>query len=359
MTTRNNDAAHKSGVGVVIPCYNGRQYIQSCLQSLQESDSSGLVIVVVDNASTDGSVDYIENEFPEVTLLRQKQNIGFAAACNRGFNELIKRRVKYIMLLNQDTVVERGWEKPLVQCLESNSSVMAVQSLLERGDGQTVNSVGNRIHFLGFGYSEGDGRSLADTRVQRHLKQPMEIDYASGAAMMMRIEDTERLGLFQENFFMYHEDLDLGWRIRLTGGQSMLVPASRVRHLYDFHRSSKIKYEFGERNRLIVILENYHAMTILLIMPAWIFMEVGILAMSFINGWSVEKMRGYYYIFNHLPDILKRRRICQAARLSSERKVVSGFSGAIYYQENPSPLLKIVNPVFRLYWRLARFLILW
>ena len=346
-------------VGVVIPSYNSWDDLKVCLDSLKLSTYTNLSIVVVDNASTDGSVGYARSHWPNIILIEEANNTGFARACNRGVSELKKMGVKYVMLLNQDTTVEPRWAEPLIEYLETHDEAAAAQSLLLRANGKEVNSAGNRIHFLGFGYAEGDGRSLADSRIQKFVRGPVEIVYASGAAVMIRMTIIEQLGLFQDDFFMYHEDLDFGWRVRLAGYKSVLVPESRVYHRYDFHRSSRIKYEYGERNRLIVLLENYHLLTLLLIFPAWLIMEIGVVTMSLLKGWWSEKFRGYLYVISNLPTIWETRRRHQALRHASERQIVSGFSGVIAYQDEPSLLLRTVNPIFGLYWRLIRILIVW
>ncbi|OGL60993.1 hypothetical protein A3H10_03375 [Candidatus Uhrbacteria bacterium RIFCSPLOWO2_12_FULL_46_10] len=354
--TKDNDVPK---VGVVIPSYNSRSDLESCLGSLKFSTYSNLSMIVVDNASGDGAAGYVRSHWPNILLIEQSTNTGFARACNRGVSELRKMKVKYVMLLNQDTTVHPRWAEPLVEYLENHAEVAAVQSLLLRADGRKINSAGNRIHFLGFGYTEGDGRSLGDSRVQKFLRGPVEITYASGAAAMIRMAAIEELSLFQDDFFMYHEDLDFGWRVRLAGYKSVLVPESRVYHRYEFHRSSKIKYEYGERNRLIVLLENYHILTLFMILPAWLLMEIGVVTMSLLKGWWAEKISGYLYVIKNLSAILKTRKLHQAMRTVKERAVVAGFSGVIAYQEEPSLLLRAVNPIFNLYWRIVRLFIVW
>ena len=143
-------------VGVVIPSYNGRDDLKACMDSLQLSTYQNLAIIVVDNCSVDGSADYVRSYWPDVILIEEASNTGFAKACNRGVSELKKFGIKYVMLLNQDTAVEPGWAEPLIGYLENHAEAAAAQSLLLRANGQEVNSVGNRIHFLGFGYAEGD-----------------------------------------------------------------------------------------------------------------------------------------------------------------------------------------------------------
>lgn len=345
-------------VGVVVPVFNGGDDLRRCLASLRQTTYPH-DLVVVDNHSTDDSVAYVRAHSP-ATLVTLPKNTGFAGACNRGVAELRRRGAAYVALLNQDATVEPDWLEPLVEYLDAHPEAAAAQALILRHDDPTViNSVGNQIHYLGFGYAVGDGLSIADTRAQRYLRAPREVTYASGAAVLIRVSAVERLGLFQDEFFMYHEDLDFGWRLRLAGLCAVLVPASRVYHRYDFYRSRRVKYEYGERNRLFVLLENYHWLTLLLIFPAWFVMEIGVVTVSILKGWWPEKFRGYRYVVAHLPAILETRRRHQALRRQAERAVVGGFAGDIRYQAYMPLGLRLANPFLRGYWRLVSALIVW
>lgn len=347
-------------VGVVIPSYNGGEDIKLCLKALMLSTYPDLKILIVDNASIDGSLDKISEEFPKVSIKRLLKNTGYAGACNIGSETLMAEGKEFIALVNQDVVVEADWLESIIECMQLNTDVAAAQSLvLLAEDHSVVNSVGNHIHYLGFGYAGGNGQALGDTRLQKFLRGPTEVAYASGATLVIRARHIKELGLFQDSFFMYHEDLDFGWRVRLAGYKSVLVPASKVYHRYDFHRSSLIKYEYGERNRLLVILENYHFFTLMLIFPAWIVMEAGVVATSIIRGWFWQKIRGYNYILKNLPGIMEVRRNHQRLRRKSDRSVTALFAGKILYQDNGPFLLGLVNPFLAAWWAVVRRLILW
>ena len=356
----NRSSKEPPEVGIVIPAYNGGQDLERCLKSLVACGYSRLSIVVVDNASSDQSVQLVRECFPRVHVVELGNNTGFAGACNRGVAELTRQGVPYVALVNQDVEVSQGWLEPLVSELESRADVAAVQPLILLADNTTiVNTLGNHIHYLGFGYAGGNGLSIADTRVQRVLRSPSEVTYASGAAVVLRMAHVQELGLFQDAFFMYHEDLDFGWRARLAGYRSLLVPSSLVYHRYDFHRSTLVKYEYGERNRLLVLLENYHVLTLLLIFPAWLVMEVGVVTVSVIRGWLPAKLRGYHYIIKELPTILRVRREHQRLRRCPEHWVVREFAGGIHFQKRKPFLLRALNPFLEAYWAIVRRCIVW
>lgn len=347
-------------VGVVIPAYSHQEDLGKCLKSLYANPIKGMHVVVVDNASTDDTVAYISEHFPQVTLIEEKQNRGYVGGVNRGWEYLQKKGVDYLMILTQDVMLASGWAEPLLRELEAHPDVSAAQPLLcYQNNHEQINSAGNMIHFLGFGYAYGDKQNSTDPDLATRLAGPSDVVYASGGAVMLRATHLQEVGLFQDDFFMYHDDLDLGWRIRLAGYRSVLVPQSRAYHRYEFHRSTKIKYRYGEQNRLVVLLENYHWATLVLIFPAWLFMEVGVVVMSLAKGWLPEKLHGYNYVIRYLPKILQTRKKHQALRRRKEKDVVRDFASGIYYQEAPNPFLRIVNPVLGVYWRAVRGVIFW
>lgn len=347
----------QSSIGIVIPTYNNQADLAACLASIPATRAE---IVVVDNASTDGTAEYVAREHPNVTLIRLTKNTGYVGGVNRGWQYLRAKNTTYLFILTQDVVLEHNTLDLLVSALDNDATVAAAQPLLcYQNDHNRINSMGNRIHYLGFGYAEGDGMTVTDPALQERLSCIHDIVYPSGGAVMLRSGVLREVGLFQDEFFMYHDDLDLGWRLRLAGHRSVLVPESRAYHRYEFHRSTTIKYEYGERNRLLVLIENYHWATLLLILPAWIVMEVGIVAFSLQKGWFRAKLRGYQYVVKRMAMILSVRHSHQTLRRRRERQVVRDFVGTIEYQQDPSILLSFANPFFDGYWKLIRRCIFW
>ncbi|MFA7287101.1 MAG: glycosyltransferase family 2 protein [Patescibacteria group bacterium] len=346
-------------VVAVIPSYNGAEDLRLALSALVQCQYDGLEILVVDNASTDGSVAMMRADFPTAVVHEMKKNTGYAGACVAGYELAVARGADFVAFVNQDCEVTPHWLTPIVNLFQTDETVVAAQPLiLYSQDREKINSAGNAIHFLGFGFSNGEGRMLADSRSRRYLFKPTEVPYASGAALVVRVRDIMLCGgLFEADFFMYHEDLDLGWRIRLAGKRSMLVPSSRVFHRYEFSRSTAIKYEYGERNRLLVLIMNYRFLTLLLLLPALLLAEVGIVTLSLLKGWFPLKLRGYRYILKQWPSIRTRRHKRQYERRASERSVTKPFTGRITNYNLGGPVLRVANPVFNLYWRVVRRLL--
>ncbi|OGY89714.1 MAG: hypothetical protein A2927_00155 [Candidatus Komeilibacteria bacterium RIFCSPLOWO2_01_FULL_45_10] len=346
-------------VAIIIVCYNGLKYLPKLLGSIFtfQPETVQQEIIVIDNASMDNSVPWLKQNYPALKIFGQSKNLGFAQGNNLGLKYAITNDFDYAMLLNQDTIIEDGYLDKLVAKAESNPAMAAVQpKILLYPLTDLINSVGNVIHYLGFGYTFGHKSANRESRIKNH-----EINYCSGAACLLKLAVLKKVGLFDEKLFMYHEDLDLGWRFLLAGYQNVIELSAVVYHQYEFSRSIK-KYYFLERNRLIVIFQNYKLLTLLLILPALILMEIGLFIFSFFNGWWPKKLKVYLYFLNpqNWLKIIKTRSQIQQSRKKGDRAVVAKFSGLILHQEISNQLMeKIANPLFNAYWQVVKKLIVW
>ena len=188
-----------------------------------------------------------------------------------------------------------------------------------------------------------------------------EITYPSGAAVLIKIKALKEVGFFNEEFFAYHEDTDLGWRMWLCNFKVMLAPKSVVYHKYEFSRSIK-KYYYMERNRYLIMLQNYKMGTLFLILPAATLMDIAMFFYAFFGGFWKEEFRVYTYFFRKKSwdNILKSRQDIQAKRKVKDKEVVKRFTGKIEFQDLNNPLLKyIANPFFNAYWQIAKRIIWW
>jgi len=348
-------------VVLLIACYNGRRCLGDCLQSLLESRDPDIQtrIIVVDNASSDGSADFISQQFPAVELLRLKANLGFTGGINAGWEYARGKfpNAAYIAILNQDIIAGAGWLGALVSHLEQNPDIAAVQPkvlLWSRKD--CFNTAGNQSHFLGFGLVTAYGR--ADTGEFNSVR---EIDFPSGAATVVRRQVLGDKPLLDDEFFMYLEDAELGWRLRQLGYRIDYVPSATVWHQYSFHHDYRF-YFFLERNRWYLLAMYYKTPTLLLILPAIAVMEVGQLYFAWRNRLLGQKVKAcaFFISSTNLSPLLRRRRLAQARRRISDREFVRHFTAEVDLPELKSRVLrKIGNPMLRTYWRLVRPLIFW
>jgi len=350
-------------VAILIVCYNGRDDLPDCLDALLADDEKTFEkqIVVVDNCSTDDSDQLVEERYPTIHLIRTHQNLGFAGGNNAGWQYIQTHlpNTDAVMLLNQDAIVQRDFLEPLMRVLNQQSDVAAVQPmlLLDGTDPPRLNSAGNRSHFLGFGYTTGYNAPATDAE----FNKPRDIDFPSGAAVLCRTAALQSLGLFDDEMFMYMEDVDLGWKLRQAGRRVCYEPTSRVSHRYRFDSTLRA-YQYLERNRLWVLLTYYHIASLILLFPAFIAMELGQLLFALSRGSLAAKLIGYGQTLRPqtLKHLIHRRREAQQNRKLSDRLFMGEFAGRIEFPEGEPALLKLIgNPILNVYWQVARALICW
>ena len=208
-------------VAIVIVTYNGRRYVDELFASLRAHTPDDVGIVVVDNGSTDGTLEALAVEAsrtPQLTVLAQARNTGFAGGNNIGLAEARRRGAELALLLNHDTVVTAGWLRPLVEVMDARPDVAAAQPLLVLHDEpELVNTAGNKLQFCCFGFCGDYRRPVAELGLDGTVRS---VPYATGAALLLRLSALDRVGDFDERLFLYHEDLDLGVRLRQAGFDS-------------------------------------------------------------------------------------------------------------------------------------------
>lgn len=340
-------------VAVIVPNYNGSQYLPACLASLGAQTYSNYTVTVVDNASVDDSVELIRRDFPNVELIQNSHNTGFAGGCNAGLRVALKGDADCFVLANSDIKADANWLSELVKVAFSDPRTGICQSLIYMyGQPQTINTAGNEAHYLGFGFC---GHYLEKDAGQFVAGQ--DIPFASGTAMLVKREVLNTVGLLDEDLFMYQEDLDFSWRARIAGYRVVLAPASRIYHNYAFSRN-RLKFYYLERNRLIVNLKNYSARTLLVLAPAFIGAEAAMLGYSLAGGWLGQKLKGYLYVFRNLDRVREKRALVQRGRRAPDSELVSYWTDRMGFADlTGSPLTRIANPLSAAYWKLARRLL--
>lgn len=345
-------------VGIVLLNYKdyASKYLETCWSSILSQDYLGEIkTIIVDNASSEASYNYIKSLAKDTKIIVNKNNDGFAKGNNDGMRELLKDDCEYIFLLNMDAYLDKRAIRLLVETLDNDSRIGAVQArLMLSYDKDKINSLGNSIHFLGFGYCLNYQEKFKEEK-----KEIKDIAYPSGAAIMFKSKALKQIGLFDEKYFMYNEDQDLGWRIWLANYRCVINYLAIAYHDYSFSRSVA-KYYYMERNRIITTLKNYHLVSLIIFFPAFVFMEIGLLLFSFKSGWYKEKLRAIAFFFNiqNIAYILKERKKIQSLRQRKDFEILKLFSSKIAYQEIDNIILKyLANPLFTLYFKISYFLI--
>jgi GT2 family glycosyltransferase len=209
---------------VVIPNLNGGQELLAAVQSLVEQ-SLQPHIIVVDNASIDGSAEAVAQKYPAVEIIRNKRNLGYAGGVNPGFKRAIERGAAFVAPFNDDATADKHWLKRLVDCLESNPKTAAAACKVITSDKQRLDSTGD--YYTNWGLPYPRGRREYDLH---KYDADIQIFAASGAASLYRLSALQKIGMLDEDFFAYYEDVDLSFRLQLAGWNVRFVPDSIVYH---------------------------------------------------------------------------------------------------------------------------------
>lgn len=343
-------------VAIILVNYKdyAHKYLMPCLDSIRKQDYLGEIkLYLVDNSSSEESFCFLREKAEEAIIIRNKNNDGFAKGNNDAIKKALEEACDYIVLFNMDTVVDSKAVSELVKMAESDNKIGAVQSrLMLFGRDNLVNSLGNSTHFLGFGFCQNYQSNFS----QLEIKDGVDIFYPSGAGVLFKSDVLREVGLFDEEYFMYNEDQDLGWRIWLSGYRCVISLDSVVYHKYEFSKSIS-KYYFIDRNRIITILKNYNFFSLLILFPAWFIMELGLLFFSIFNGWFFKKIKVYLYFLrcSTWKYIIRERKIIRKKRKIKDYDLIKMISGKISYQEIDSPFLFLGNFFLNIYFVFFKF----
>ncbi len=239
---------------VVILNWNGESYVRDCLRSVLGQTYPRYRVLVVDNGSTDRSRDIIRAEFPEVNLLALPENRHFARGSNAGIREALKDPAcAYVVTLNNDTRVEPMWLSELVRPAKEGTDMVACK-LVFMDRPQFINSTGLCVAPDGSGMDRGWNQ-----RDEGQFEEALDVFGPSAGAALYRRDLLEAVGLFDEDFVAYYEDLDLAWRARLVGRRAAFAPHAVVHHKFSgsFGKGSFLKTYLCERNRIWNLIHNY------------------------------------------------------------------------------------------------------
>jgi len=248
---------------IIIPNYNGIEYLKNCLTSLQKCEPLNFHIVVVDNGSTDGSMEMVQAQFPEVELIALAENTGFAPAVNRG---LERTRTPYALLLNNDILVEPDFVKKMEEAMEMHENCFSVSArMLQMHKPELLDGAGDLYCALGWAYALGKGKTASD-----HYTKPAKIFSSCGGAVIYRMDILNKIGFFDENHFAYLEDVDLGYRAKIYGYDNWYEPSAVVYHAgsgFSGSRYNEFKTRLASRNSIYIILKNMPFLQILMNLP--------------------------------------------------------------------------------------------
>ncbi len=244
---------------VVIPNYNGIQYMETCLASLGEEPAQ---VIVVDNGSTDGSRELVQQKFPGIRLIALDKNYGFCKAVNRGMEA---SKTTYVILLNNDTAVEPGFVRALETAMDNDGHAFSgAAQMVNMSRPELIDDAGDYYCALGWAFAAGKDKPRVN------YAAPREIFSACGGACIYRRKVLERIGMLDENHFAYLEDVDLGYRARIYGYRNLYVPDAVVYHAGSASSGSRynsFKAELTARNSVYLVYKNMPSAQLLLNLP--------------------------------------------------------------------------------------------
>jgi GT2 family glycosyltransferase len=323
-------------VSVIIPHYNGEEILKDCLASLYQSTRIPLEVILVDNGSSDNSVQMVRENFPEVKIFQQEKNLGFAGGCNAGIE---KATANYVLILNNDTTHRENWIEYLLETLQSDAQIAAVQPKLiswqnrEYYDYSGAN--GGEMDIFGFPFARGRFFHHIEKDEKQYDQLDREIVWASGTAFLARRDALIEAGMFDNTFFAHMEEIDLDWRLRLMGYKIMVEPRAEIYHRSGFTlgAESPFKKYLNHRNSLFMLMANYKISTLLYVLPVRILLDYmaaleSLLARDF--GRFTAIFKAHFWCLSHLKPIAKKRQKVKKLRKLSDRTIQKNFyKGAI------------------------------
>jgi len=313
-------------VSVVIPHWNGVEVLSECLESLSETKYPNMEIIVVDNASTDGSPDWVSLNFPQVKLIENDQNYGYAGGCNRGAKTA---EGEYLVFLNNDTIQDHHWLAGLVDFMNLNSNVAAVQpkilDFFERTKFDYAGGAGGWLDILGFPFARGRV-FLEQERDNGQYDKMRPIFWASGTAIMVRKSDFETAGGFDEIFFAHQEEIDLCWKFHLMGKEIWAIPNSTIYHknAVTLPMFTRMKQYLNHRNSYLMVLSNYSLPITLYLAPIRFALELVAVLYAIVRldlNHLLGIIQAQLWILFHPHVIIHRRKKVKQVRKIKDKKI--------------------------------------
>lgn len=341
-------------VSIIIVTYNGLNYLATCLHSVFCDVLDTDEVIVIDNKSTDGSPQFMQETFPAVRVIENQDNHGFAAACNQG---ACLATGDVLVFLNQDTEVRPGWLSGLVEALDAERGVgLTTSRLLLMAAPDRIHLCGQDVHYTGLVFGRGYGQPAASQDV------PGDVNAVSGASFAIRRELWERLGGFDESLYMYYEETDLSWRAQLAGYRCRYAPDSQALHDYRPDRPSESRLYYSFRNRTLLLLKNWRGITLLLLLPALLVAELLELGLALTQGWRGLRAKGksYWWIATHLAQVRRMRASAQAQRRVSDVAILLSLVADIRpTTDDPGIAQHLIVAVANIIFRVNRGIALW
>ena len=326
-------------ISIIIPHYNNYQILNDCLKSLYDSELHDSEIIIVNNKSTDDSIEKIKNQYPHITIISTTKNKGYAGGCNYGAREA---NGELLVFLNNDTEVDKNWLNPLIQLLDSNPKIASVQpKIINKNNPKVFDYAGASGGFIDkYCYPFSRGRIFntieSDDGQYNNIKK---IFWASGTGFVTRKSIFKKIGGFDETLFAHMEEVDYHWKCQLNGYEIYVNPNSIIYHLggqtLSYH--SAYKTYLNHRNSLLLLFSNYNLINTLKFLIPRIAMEFiscikDIISLRFNH--ACAQILSLLWLIVHPHIIIKRRKLIKTIREIPDQELLNSiiFDNSIVYQ---------------------------
>lgn len=329
-------------VSIIILNYNAGKLLFNCVESIFKSSYDNIEVIVVDNASIDNSHHKCKEHFSKITLIENKKNLGYCEGNNIGIREASG---EFIVILNPDTMVTQNWITELILAYKKYGEGLYQPKIISLYEKDIIQSTGNMLHLFGFGFARDKG--ILNSMQQQVIEQ---IGYASGTCLFTTQKTLKKIGLLDSFLFLYHDDLDLGWRAAHLGIKSYYVPLSVIYHAesYSLKWSSK-KFFWLERNRRYCLLTHYSNDTYKKMRPYLWLIEIMVWIFYISRGFISAKIKAELDIIKNKDHIVQKQQELESKKIIPDSKLIESFPDEIFVPKNVSGGLgsRIFNSLLR------------
>ena len=324
-------------VSIIILNYNAGNLLLNCVDSVFKSTYPNFEVLVVDNISTDNSHIICKEKFEKIHLIKNKENLGYCEGNNVGIRNADG---EFIVILNPDTIVEPDWLNHLMSAYSKFGEGLYQPKFFSLNEKLVLQSTGNMLHIFGFGFARDKGK--AD---DKKIESVEKINYASGTCLFTSKIVLDKVGLLDPFLFLYHDDLDLGWRAAQIGINSFYVPQSIIYHAesYSIKWSSK-KFYWLERNRKYCLLTHYSKETYAKMRSSLFLVDVCVWLFYLSKGFLGAKIKAELDIFRNRKAIKIKYNQLEKIKIISDKELIKKFPDEIFVPKNVSE--PIFNQLF-------------
>ena len=319
----------KSLISIIVLNYNAGELLLNCIDSLKKSTYQNIEILVVDNISSDDSHTKCKKQFPDIKLIQNKKNLGYCGGNNVGIKEA---KGEFIVILNPDTIVEENWLDEMFNAFNEFGDGLYQPKIISLNESDIIQSTGNMIHVFGFGFARDKGKKIIEKK-----EEIEKIGYASGTCLFTTKKVLEKVGLLDEFLFLYHDDLDLGWRAAQIGINSYYVPKSKIFHAesYSLKWSAK-KFYWLERNRKYCLKTHYSKDTYKKMSFSLMLVDLSIWIFYISKGFLNAKIRAELDILKNKKIIENKYHELETKKIISDKELINKFPDEIFVPTNVS-----------------------